>query len=63
MTTDRVSDQPDKGVTMTKRLILAALVVAAALVLAAPAMAFDGYRSDYTPTYHLEDVRKEAEVP
>jgi len=35
---------------MTKRLVLVALVVAAALVLAAPAAAFDGYRSDYTVT-------------
>jgi len=51
MTTDRVTDQPHKGVTMTKRLVLVALVVAAALVLAAPAMAFDGYRDDYTPTH------------
>jgi len=48
MTTDRVTDQPHKEVTMTKRLVLVALVVAAALVLAAPAMAFDGYRADYT---------------
>jgi hypothetical protein len=51
MTTDRVTDQSRKEVTMTKRLVLVALVVAAALVLAAPAMAFDGYRVDYTPTY------------
>ncbi len=53
MKTDRVSDQPHKGVTMTKRIVLAAFVVAAALVLAAPAMAFDGYRADYTPTYGM----------
>ena len=32
---------------MTKRLVLVALVMAAALVLAAPAGAFDGARSDY----------------
>ncbi len=32
---------------MTKRLVLVALVVATALALAAPAMAFNGYRSTY----------------
>jgi hypothetical protein len=51
MTTDRATDQPHKEVTMTKRLVLVALVVAAALVLAAPALAFDGYRENYTPAY------------
>jgi len=45
---------------MTKRLVLAALVVAAALVLAAPAVAFDGYRSDYTPTYGQDTVSCEG---
>jgi Doubled CXXCH motif (Paired_CXXCH_1) len=51
MTTDRATDQPHKEVTMTKRLVLVALVVAAALVLAAPALAFDGYRDTYTPSF------------
>ena len=50
MTTDPATDQPHKGVTMTKRILLIALVMAAALAMAAPAMAFDGARSDYTPT-------------
>jgi hypothetical protein len=45
---------------MTKRLVLVALVMAAALVLAAPAMAFDGYRSDYTPTYGQDTVSCEG---
>jgi hypothetical protein len=47
MTTDRVPDHPDKEVTMTKRLVIVALVMAATLVLAAQALAFDGYREGY----------------
>jgi ribosomal protein L31 len=39
-----------KEVTLTKRLALLGLLVAAFLVLAAPAMAFDGFRDDYTLT-------------
>ena len=35
---------------MTKRLVIVALVMAAALVLAAPAVAFDGYRDGYIPS-------------
>ena len=35
---------------MTKRLMITALVVAAVLVLAAPALAFDGYREGYVPS-------------
>ena len=50
MTTDRVPDHPRKEVTMTKRLVIVALVMAAALVLAAPAVAFDGYREGYIPS-------------
>src|SRR5659263_684333 len=37
-----------KEVTMAKRVLLVAIVVAAILVVAAPAMAFNGYRGDYT---------------
>lgn len=37
-----------KEVTMVKRILLVAIVVAAILVVAAPAMAFNGYRGDYT---------------
>ena len=33
---------------MAKRVLLVAIIVAAILVVAAPAMAFNGYRSDYT---------------
>src|SRR5450759_3293077 len=37
-----------KEVTMAKRVLLVAIIVAAILVVAAPAMAFNGYRGDYT---------------
>ncbi len=33
---------------MAKRVLLVAMIVAAILVVAAPALAFNGYRSDYT---------------
>ena len=35
---------------MAKRVLLVAIIVVAVLVVAAPAMAFNGYRSDFTPT-------------
>jgi hypothetical protein len=35
---------------MAKRVLLLAVIVAALLVVAAPALAFNGYREDYTPT-------------
>jgi hypothetical protein len=35
---------------MAKRVLLVAIIVAAILVVAAPAMAFNGYRADYTVT-------------
>jgi hypothetical protein len=44
----RTSSPTYKEVTMVKRLLLVAIVVAAVLVVAAPALAFNGYRSDYT---------------
>jgi Cytochrome c552/Cytochrome c554 and c-prime len=39
-----------KEVTMAKRVLLVAIIVAAILVVAAPAMAFNGYRGDYDPS-------------
>ncbi|HEY5473569.1 MAG TPA: hypothetical protein VIK32_10310, partial [Candidatus Limnocylindrales bacterium] len=39
-----------KEVTMAKRVLLVAIIVAAILVVAAPAMAFNGARADYTVT-------------
>ena len=35
---------------MVKRVLLVAIVVAAILVVAAPALAFNGARADYTPS-------------
>ncbi len=35
---------------MVKRVLFAAMILAAALVVAAPALAFNGYRADYTPS-------------
>ena len=40
----------NKEVTMFKRVTIVALVVAAFLVLAVPALAFNGMRGDYTTT-------------
>src|SRR5450759_3412516 len=37
-----------KEVTMAKRVLLVAIIVAAILIVAAPAMAFNGYREDFT---------------
>lgn len=37
-----------KEVTMTKRLLVVAIVLAAILIFAAPALAFNGLRADYT---------------
>ena len=39
---------------MVKRILLVAIVVAAILVVAAPAMAFNGYRGDYTTTNYCQ---------
>jgi hypothetical protein len=41
-------EKATKEVTMVKRLMIVAIVLAAILVLAAPALAFDGYRATYT---------------
>ena len=48
MKADDCNSNRHKEVTMTKRLMLFVLIVAAFLVLAAPALAFDGWRADYT---------------
>ena len=49
MKADKHSSSPTyKEVTMAKRVLLVAIVVAAVLVVAAPALAFNGYRADYT---------------
>jgi hypothetical protein len=48
---DKHSSSPTyKEVTMAKRVLLVAIIVAAILVVAAPALAFNGYREDFTPT-------------
>jgi hypothetical protein len=45
---DKHSSSPTyKEVTMAKRVLLVAIIVAAILVVAAPALAFNGYRADY----------------
>ena len=49
MKADKSSSSPTyKEVTMLRRFIIVAIVVAAILVVAAPAMAFNGLRLDYT---------------
>jgi len=45
---EKHSSPIDKEVTMAKRVLLVAIIVAAILVVTAPAMAFNGYRADYT---------------
>jgi hypothetical protein len=48
---DKNSSSPTyKEVTMAKRVLFLAIIVAAILVVAAPAMAFNGYREDFTLT-------------
>ncbi len=43
---------------MAKRVLLAAIIVAAILVVAAPAMAFNGYRGDYTTSDYCSICHK-----
>ena len=50
MRADKRDSKASKGVTVTKKLVFIGIIVAALLLLAAPAMAFDGYREDFTPT-------------
>ena len=50
------SSKASKEVTMFKRVTIVALVVAAFLVLAVPAMAYNGYRDDYTTRRRLPDM-------
>ena len=56
MRTDPAQVNRHKEVTMAKRLMIVALVVAAALVMAAPALGFDGYRDGYVLSSGPENV-------
>lgn len=47
-TDDRLSQPTHKEVPVVRRVLIVAAVVTAVLVLAAPALAFDGFRSTYT---------------
>jgi nitrate/TMAO reductase-like tetraheme cytochrome c subunit len=52
---------PGKEVTIIKRIIVLAGVVAAFLVLAVPALAFNGYRGDYTTSNYCSICHQEGQ--